>query len=176
MQQWRGGRVKLVRVGRARASAGDQERHIVERGPARAVDDLLHDRREVRRALGQAMLAHRGPRVRRPGRGGCRPRKRGHVEADGRKRAGVVNIIALNEQRRRAGLHLIGLELDIGVGDDGALRKVDAGEADADRLAGAAVIAQFQIVDIARYRTGALLLDIVAGGRHPRFEDGVDRT
>ena len=61
-----------------------EEGHVVERRPARAVDDLLHDRREVRRALGEAGLARpwSRPPVSRPRRRRSSARE-DDVELDG---------------------------------------------------------------------------------------------
>ncbi|MDG4853734.1 MULTISPECIES: hypothetical protein [unclassified Mesorhizobium] len=53
------------------------------------------------------------------------------------------------------------------------MRDIDTGEAETDRLAGAAVKTQLQIVDVGRNRAGAFLLDVVPCGRDPRFEHRV---
>ena len=137
------------RCGGARAGAGDDEGHVVECRPARAADDFLDDRRQVRRALGEAGLARRGPRRCRPGRRRVRPGARRHVEAGRGEGIGVVGLLSSDQQRRRAGLRLVGAELDVGIGDDSPLGDVDAGEAEPDRVGRRAVKAQLQIVDVA---------------------------
>ena len=136
VQKRRRGGAALKEHGRARAGAGDQEGHVVERRPAGAVDDLLHDRREVGRTLGKAGLTHRGPAGRRPSRRSVGGRARGDVELDGGEGGRVVRVLAPDQQRRGTGARLVRRELDVGAGDDGAMRDVDAGEADPDRLAG----------------------------------------
>ena len=134
MQQRRGGGPALIGIGGARAGAGDQERHVVERRPARAVDDLLHDRREVRRALGEAGLA------------ACRPARRCQAaDASVIVREETLKLTAVKAPASSVSSPRISSEiapvftsstreLDVGTGDDRALGNVDAGEADPDRL------------------------------------------
>ena len=90
--------------------------------PTRPGHDLLHNGRKVRRALGRVHLAYRAPRIRRPGGCGLGGRARCDVVRDIGERLRIVGCLTLNRQRRRGGIHLVRVELDIGTGDNGTRR------------------------------------------------------
>ena len=75
-------------------------------------------------------------------------------------------------ERCRPGADLIDLELDVGVGDDGALGDVNAGEAKSDGLVRlcCTVVDQLQIAAGEINRTRSALLDIIQPGHHPFLE------
>ena len=103
---------------RARALPGAQ--------PVR-FDDLLHDGGQVGGALVGAGLADDGPGGGVPGGGGVGAGAGGHL--GGRGVGGrVVGGLAVDGQGGGLGLGLVGFELDVGLGDGGALGDGEDGE------------------------------------------------
>jgi hypothetical protein len=99
----------------------------------------------------------------------------GQVVGCGGERRRIVAGKAANLQRSDNRADLVGLELDIGGGDDCTGRNVDAGEAQPHLLDFRTINHQLQIGTRERHRTAALL-DIIRARCHPGLDDGRHST
>ncbi|TIT00585.1 MAG: hypothetical protein E5W88_00005 [Mesorhizobium sp.] len=171
MQERCAGGAAIEGIGPARAAAAaDDECHVIELQIAWLVDDLLHDCREVRGAFGKGGFIVHGPVGWRPRHRSSRHQARGDIAFLTLEGDGFV-AFAPDQERDGAGARILGLELDVGTGDDGVVGNVDAGEAHSDRLDFGAVNHHVEIGAGEVHPAAGTLLDVVGAGCDPFLEN-----
>ncbi len=164
MEQGSVGRLAVVGLGGALARTVDDDDHVVAAGPARTVDDLLDDGREV----GGLVLLVQGVPGRHvaPGHRGAGLGPVGDVEAGGGEGRGVVDVLGVEVEGGGDRVGLVGLELEVGVGDGGALGHRNVEEAHPHLLLAhvVRVVDELQVGAVQVHGPAGALLGVVVGG------------